>query len=68
MTETFQVPALLPALPEIVLVIGAMLLLMVGAFRGERAASGIDGTAILLLTAFPDSSSFWRSPARPPRS
>jgi len=49
MTETFQVPALLPALPEIVLVIGAMLLLMVGAFRGERAASGIDSTAILLL-------------------
>jgi NADH-quinone oxidoreductase subunit N len=49
MTETFQVPALLPALPEIVLVVGAMLLLMVGAFRGERAASGIDGTAILLL-------------------
>jgi NADH-quinone oxidoreductase subunit N len=49
MTETLEVPALLPALPEIVLVIGAMLLLMVGAFRGERAASGIDGTAILLL-------------------
>jgi NADH-quinone oxidoreductase subunit N len=51
MTETFQAPALLPVLPEIVLVIGAMLLLMVGAFRGERAASGIDGTAILLLIA-----------------
>jgi NADH-quinone oxidoreductase subunit N len=49
MTETFQAPALLPALPEIVLAVGAMLLLMVGAFRGERAASGIDGTAILLL-------------------
>src|SRR5882672_6055966 len=49
MTETFEVPSLLPALPEIVLVIGAMLLLMVGAFRGERATSGIDGTAILLL-------------------
>src|SRR6267154_2579483 len=49
MTETFEVPTLLPALPEIVLVVGAMVLLMVGAFRGERAASGIDGTAILLL-------------------
>jgi NADH-quinone oxidoreductase subunit N len=49
MTETFEVPSLLPALPEIVLVVGAMLLLMVGAFRGERATSGIDGTAILLL-------------------
>jgi NADH-quinone oxidoreductase subunit N len=49
MTEIFEVPTLLPALPEIVLVIGAMLLLMVGAFRGERATNGIDGTAILLL-------------------
>src|ERR1700694_4058587 len=49
MTETFEIPSLLPALPEIVLVVGAMLLLMVGAFRGERATSGIDGTAILLL-------------------
>src|SRR5215813_5812276 len=49
MTETLEVPALLPALPEIVLAIGAMLLLMVGAFRGERAANGIDGTAIVLL-------------------
>jgi len=29
MTETFEVPTLLPALPEIVLVVGAMLLLMV---------------------------------------
>src|SRR5262249_37866159 len=34
---------------EIVLAIGAMLLLMVGAFRGERATNGIDGTAIVLL-------------------
>src|SRR5215471_18469145 len=49
MTETLEVPALLPALPEIVLAIGAMLLLMVGAFRGERATNGIDGTAIVLL-------------------
>jgi NADH-quinone oxidoreductase subunit N len=49
MTETLEVPALLPALPEIVLVVGAMLLLMVGAFRGERATNGIDGTAIVLL-------------------
>jgi NADH-quinone oxidoreductase subunit N len=49
MTETAEIPALVPALPEIVLAIGAMLLLMVGAFRGERATNGIDGTAILLL-------------------
>jgi NADH-quinone oxidoreductase subunit N len=49
MTETVEIPALLPALPEIVLVIGAMVLLMVGAFRGEQAAKGIEGAAILLL-------------------
>jgi NADH-quinone oxidoreductase subunit N len=49
MTETAEIPALLPALPEIVLVVGAMLLLMVGAFRGERATNGIDIAAILLL-------------------
>jgi NADH-quinone oxidoreductase subunit N len=49
MTETVEIPALMPALPEIVLVIGAMVLLMVGAFRGERATSGIDIGAILLL-------------------
>src|SRR5262252_4767147 len=49
MTETVEIPALLPALPEIVLAIGAMVLLMVGAFRGEQAAKGIEGAAILLL-------------------
>jgi NADH-quinone oxidoreductase subunit N len=51
MTEPAEIPALLPVLPEIVLVLGAMLLLMVGAFRGERATSGIDAAAILLLIA-----------------
>ncbi len=49
MTETVEIPTLLPALPEIVLVVGAMVLLMVGAFRGEQATKGIDGAAILLL-------------------
>jgi NADH-quinone oxidoreductase subunit N len=49
MTETVELPALVPALPEMVLVVGAMLLLLVGAFRGERAVGGIDGAAILLL-------------------
>src|SRR5215468_9038511 len=49
MTEAVEIPALLPALPEIVLAIGAMVLLMVGAFRGEQAAKGIEGAAILLL-------------------
>jgi NADH-quinone oxidoreductase subunit N len=49
MSDTFQIPTVLPVLPEIVLALGAMVLLMVGAFRGERAAKGIEGAAILLL-------------------
>src|SRR5215475_11868326 len=51
MTEPAEIPALLPALPEIVLAIGAMLLLMIGAFRGERSTPTIDAAAILLLIA-----------------
>jgi NADH-quinone oxidoreductase subunit N len=49
MTETVEFPALLPVLPEIVLAIGAMVLLMVGAFRGDRSTPIIDVAAILLL-------------------
>ena len=49
MPETLEIPALLPALPEIVLVVGAMALLMVGAFRGEESSRSIDVAAILLL-------------------
>jgi NADH-quinone oxidoreductase subunit N len=49
MTETVELPMLLPALPEIVLALGAMVLLMVGAFRGEQAVRSIDAAAILLL-------------------
>src|SRR5262249_26452207 len=51
MTDAFEVSMLLPALPEIVLAVGAMVLLMVGAFRAEGANHGIDVTAILLLVA-----------------
>jgi NADH-quinone oxidoreductase subunit N len=40
---------LLPALPEIVLVLGAMALLMLGAFRGEQATRIINGAAFALL-------------------
>src|SRR5438034_1012444 len=49
MTETVEIPTLLPALPEIVLAVGAMLLLMVGVFRGERATKGVEAGAVLLL-------------------
>ena len=37
MNETSEFRDLLPALPEIVLAVGAMALLMLGAFRGERS-------------------------------
>src|SRR5262245_65897654 len=49
MTNPLELPTLLPALPEIVLVLGAMLLLMLCVFRGEQAAKGIEGGAVLLL-------------------
>ena len=37
MNALAALPALLPALPEIVLALGAMALLMLGAYRGEHA-------------------------------
>jgi NADH-quinone oxidoreductase subunit N len=46
-----NIASLLPLLPEIVLGIGAMLLLMLGAYRDERAVPVIDGGAIVLLIA-----------------
>jgi NADH-quinone oxidoreductase subunit N len=49
MTNPLEIPTLLPALPEIVLALGAMLLLMVGVFRGEQATKGIEGGAVVLL-------------------
>src|SRR5215510_4610509 len=44
-----SVPAFLPALPEILLAAGAMALLMVGAYRGERATPFVNWCAIILL-------------------
>ena len=49
MNEPAQIPALLPALPEIVLALGAMALLMFGVYRGERSAQLTHGIAIALL-------------------
>jgi NADH-quinone oxidoreductase subunit N len=46
---TAQLPALTPLLPEFVLGLGAMALLMLGAFRGERTVGVVDGAAIALL-------------------
>jgi NADH-quinone oxidoreductase subunit N len=44
-----ELPDLIPALPELVLAIGAMALLMLGAFRGEGTAVLISWLAIALL-------------------
>jgi NADH-quinone oxidoreductase subunit N len=49
MSEPFDAAALLPALPELVLAIGAMALLLVGTFRATRRTTAIDVAAILLL-------------------
>ena len=51
MIASTQIPALLPALPEMVLAAGAMLLLMLGAYGGERAAPSVSAGAIVLLVA-----------------
>jgi NADH-quinone oxidoreductase subunit N len=40
---------LLPVLPELVLAVGAMVLLMMGAFQGARTTSLITGLAVCLL-------------------
>jgi NADH-quinone oxidoreductase subunit N len=51
MSETFVLRDLLPVVPEVILIVGAMALLMLGAFRGERAAAPINWLAMLLLVA-----------------
>jgi NADH-quinone oxidoreductase subunit N len=40
---------LLPVLPELVLAVGAMVLLMIGAFRGQQTTALVTGLAICLL-------------------
>jgi len=42
---------LLPVLPELVLAVGAMLLLMLGAFRGQGTTALVTWLAICLLVA-----------------
>ena len=49
MTDTAELPALLPVAPELLLAGGAMLLLMIGVFRGETTANAIDVAAVVLL-------------------
>jgi NADH-quinone oxidoreductase subunit N len=51
MNETLEFRDLVPALPEMMLAVGAMALLMLGAFRGERATPAVSWFSILLLIA-----------------
>ena len=46
---TFVAPTVMPILPELVLGLGAMVLLMLGAFRGDKAFDTCVGLAIALL-------------------
>jgi NADH-quinone oxidoreductase subunit N len=49
MNDPQVLPALLPALPEIMLALGAMALLMIGVFRGDQSTTLINWLAIALL-------------------
>jgi len=46
---TADLPAFLPALPEIVLAVGALALLLIGAYAGERATPLITGLSVALI-------------------
>ena len=41
MTEMLHLSALMPLLPELVLIVGALALLMIGAVSGEKSSGGI---------------------------
>jgi NADH-quinone oxidoreductase subunit N len=51
MNQALQFPALQALYPEILLVLGAMALLMLGVFRGDRSTGAVNGFAVLLLLA-----------------
>ncbi|MTW16232.1 NADH-quinone oxidoreductase subunit NuoN [Rhodoplanes serenus] len=51
MTNAVELPLLYPAMPEIVLAVGAMVLVLIGAFRGDRSTGAVGGFAVMLLIA-----------------
>ena len=51
MTEMATLPSLAPLTVELLLAVGAMVLLMFGVFTGERSAPPITGIAVALLAA-----------------
>ena len=63
MSQLTQIQGLLPVLPEIVLALGAMLLLMFGALAGERSAPIVNGWSVGLL-ALAALALLWLPPGR----
>src|SRR5262249_24417491 len=51
MTDVLDLPSLQPILPELILAIGAMVLLMLGVGVGNRATATVSGLAVVLLAA-----------------
>ena len=51
MNELTPMSALLPLLPELVLAVGAMVLLMAGVMQGEASARAINGLSVAVLVA-----------------
>jgi NADH-quinone oxidoreductase subunit N len=51
MPEIVDLPSLQPILPELVLAVGAMVLLMLGVTRGDRSTATVSVLAIVLLAA-----------------
>jgi len=48
-SDVLMIPDLMPALPEILLAVSAMVLLMFGVFSSERATTAITGMAVAVL-------------------
>src|SRR5262245_4446028 len=49
MNSAFAVPAFGPALPEIILAVGVLGLILIGAFRGQRSNDFMNVAALVLL-------------------
>ncbi len=49
MTEMLHLSALMPLLPELTLIVGALALLTIGAISGEKSSGGITALSIVLL-------------------
>ena len=49
MTEMLHLSTLMPLLPELTLIVGALVLLMIGAISGEKSSGGITALSIVLI-------------------